>query len=73
MRGLRRGEEAATNVEFQIVFDGNTIFNMPFRVEDERQLADNFKQRTDAFREAHADSSLLDEDVLVQWRRMDSV
>ena len=61
------------NVEFQIMLDGNTIFNMPFKVEDERKLGDNFKQGTDAFREAHADISLLDEDVLMQWRRMDSV
>ena len=61
------------NVEFQIVLAGNTIFTMPFKVEDERRLAGHFKQATEAFREQHADISLLDEDVIIQWRRVDSV
>ena len=61
------------NVEFQIVLNGNTIFTMPFKVEDERQLAGHFKQATDAFLEEHADISLLDEDVIMQWRSVDPV
>ena len=61
------------NVEFQIALDGDTIFTMPFNVEDERQLADNTKQAVDAFREEHPDISLLDEDVIIQWRRVTSV
>ena len=61
------------NVEFQIVLDGNTIFTMPFKVEEERQLAGHFKQATEAFREQHADISLLDEDVIMHGRRVDPI
>ena len=61
------------NVEFQIVLDGITIFTMPFKVEDERQLPDNSKKAVDAFREEHPDISLFDEDVIMQWRSIHTV
>ena len=63
----------AMNVEFQIVLHGTTIFTMPFKVEDERQLPDNPKKAVDAFREEHPDISLFGEDVIMQWRSIHSV
>lgn len=60
------------DVEFQVMYDSDIIFTMPFKVEHERQLPEFAKLALDACRDDLADISLLDEEIVMLWRRIES-
>jgi hypothetical protein len=60
------------DVEFQVMFDGDIIFTMPFKVEHERDMPEFAKVALDACRDDLADISLLDEDIVMVWRKIET-